>query len=72
MDAVSFAEEFFDGRVERVLGGGREGGEGELRGVQGAVERGNVVGLWEGLLFGEVLVRPEGGGGDGLRDAGGC
>lgn len=72
MDPVRFAEEFFyDGR-ERALGRRGQGGEGELDGMEGAVERGDVVGLRQGHFLGRELVRPEGGDRLGLPDASEC
>ena len=72
MDPVRFAEEFLYNGRERVFGRRRQGGEGELGGVEGAVERGDVVGSWQGHFLGRELVRPEGRDRLGLPNASEC
>jgi len=72
VDAVRFAEQFFHSWLERMFGRGGKSGEGELGGMEGAVQRGGIIGLRKRHLLEAELGGPEGRDGNGLGNAGGC
>ena len=61
MDSVVFAQKLFYSWLERIFRRGGEGGEGELGGMEGAIQRGDVVELRKRHFLSCELVGPEGG-----------